>query len=71
MNGTETNKTALERAFELAQSGAFYTVTEIIQKLKDERYATVQVTGPTLYRQLRDIIEKRKTATKKSAKNRR
>jgi hypothetical protein len=50
------NITALERAFQLAKTGTYPTVQDIKQKLKSEGYAQNQISGPTLYRQLREII---------------
>lgn len=51
------NRTALERAFELAASGRFSTGSEIKQVLIKEGYSVAQITGPTLMRQLRKMIE--------------
>jgi len=47
--------TTLERAFALARSGEYSGVAEIRDQLKTEGYATQQLEGPTLLRQLRDI----------------
>ena len=49
-------QTALERAFELARSGRFTRVEEIITQLRQERHRSDQVIGPVLRRQLRDLI---------------
>jgi hypothetical protein len=49
-------QTALERAFELARTGRFTRVEEIIKQLRQERHRSDQVTGPVLRRQLRDLI---------------
>lgn len=48
----------LERAFELAASGEFATLTEIRNALKRENYEAVdpQLVGPTVRRQLRRLI---------------
>jgi hypothetical protein len=54
--GMETNKTALERAFELAKSGKFASISEIKSALVAERYSTEKVTGATLNKQLRELI---------------
>jgi len=50
--------TALERAFELAKSGRFATVTEIRSCLVAERYDAVssQISGKSLVRQLDRLI---------------
>jgi hypothetical protein len=42
----------LERAFQLAESGEYSTVTDIKRRLTDEGYSTTQVTGGHLSRQL-------------------
>lgn len=51
-----TNKTALERAFELAKSGKYANVSDIKTALLAERYSTEKVTGASLSKQLRDLI---------------
>lgn len=50
------NITALERAFELAKTGRYASSSEIKQVLTREGYGTSQIMGPTLMRQLREII---------------
>ena len=47
--------TPLERAFELARSGEYASVTEVKQRLRDEGLASHQIEGPILTRQLRDL----------------
>lgn len=49
--------TALERAFQLAQSGNYATVEAIRKQLKAERYSIDQIKGPTLARQLFALIQ--------------
>jgi hypothetical protein len=51
------NTTAVERAFQLAKSGRYATVVEIRRTLNLEGYSTHQVTGSTLQRQLRALIQ--------------
>ena len=46
----------LERAFELAASGRFASVTEIRSRLAAEGYFTAEVCGPLLCKQLMRII---------------
>jgi hypothetical protein len=46
----------LERAFQLAKSGACRSVDEIRKKLSQEGYYATQVTGKGLLRQLQGII---------------
>jgi len=52
--------TALERAFQLAESGKCSTVAEIRMALSHEGYSLSQIAGPTLLRQLRELIRKTK-----------
>jgi LmbE family N-acetylglucosaminyl deacetylase len=52
----ETNRTALERAFELARSGKVFTVDELRRKLGSEGYMASQIDGRALSRQLRELI---------------
>ncbi len=47
--------TALERAFALARSGECATVGDIVKRLREEGFATHQITGPSLMRQLREL----------------
>lgn len=51
--------TTLERAFELARSGAFGTVHEIAAALKRERHDAVDahLAGPSIRRELRNACE--------------
>ena len=49
--------TALERAFELARSGQVSKVSEIVESLRRDRYDTRQLDGPSLRRQLTDLIK--------------
>lgn len=57
----DQNKTALERAFELAQSGRFASFGEIKKVVRSEGYAVDQLTGPQLSKQVRGLIERAKT----------
>ena len=52
---TTFRPTALERAFELARSGDFATVSDVTKQLKAEGFATAQITGPSLSKQLREL----------------
>ena len=51
--------TTLERAFALARTGEFATVSEIRRRLREERFELVDahLSGPALARQLRSICE--------------
>jgi len=53
----EPDKSAIERAFELAQTGLFLQVEEIRERLRSEGYLTASITGPTLRGQLKLLIE--------------
>jgi len=55
----DPEKTALERAFELAESGNAASTTDIRRTLKSEGYSSDQVTGSVLA-QLRELIQKAK-----------
>jgi hypothetical protein len=46
----------IERAFELAQTGRFTTVSEIRQRLRDEGYVTDSIVGLHLRNQLKSAI---------------
>jgi len=56
--GMDMTKTSLERAFELAESGAVATVDEIRTRLKAEGYSQQQISGRTLTTQLTGLIRK-------------
>ena len=53
----KTDRTALERAFELARSGKFANVTEVKLTVAREGYAMGQMEGPMLARQLKALIK--------------
>lgn len=50
------NVSAIERAFELAQSGNFVTVAEVKHRLHTEGYSIAQVDGPLLHKQLLNVM---------------
>jgi hypothetical protein len=52
----------LERAFELAESGLFVTVTELRSRLSAESYFTEEICGPVLCKQLLSIMAKARLA---------
>ena len=54
-----TIQTTLERAFALARTGEFASVSEIRARLKRERYDQVEahLQGPALGKQLRQLCE--------------
>ena len=50
------NITALERAFQLAESGECDSVPDLKKRLQAEGYSTSQIVGRELSRQLRGLI---------------
>jgi hypothetical protein len=63
----DANKSAIERAFELARSGRFETTTSIRSQLTHEGYSNDQVFGPALLKQLRALISEASNARNRSA----
>ncbi|MEQ1768996.1 MAG: hypothetical protein ABL879_04090 [Devosia sp.] len=55
--GMDGTKTTLERAFELAGTGDCHDVSELKLRLKREGYAVDQLSGRTLMKQLKLIIQ--------------
>lgn len=53
----DQNKTALERAFELARSGNYPTVEHIRRAVAAEGYFQAQIQGRELTRQLKALID--------------
>lgn len=47
--------TALERAFQLAQTGEFAGLGAVIDRLRAEGFSVIQIEGPLLRRQLREL----------------
>lgn len=54
------NKTAIERAFDLARSGACSRIGEIIARLEREGYDGRHIEGRVLRKQLSNLIEEAK-----------
>ena len=52
----DSYKSALERAFELAETGNYKSVEEIRRRLSQEGYFTHQILGRTLSQQINKII---------------
>jgi hypothetical protein len=53
----QNHPTTIERAFDLARSGRFATVTSIRKQLRLEGYQErSELRGPVLYHQLRSLI---------------
>ena len=53
----DRTKTTLERAFDLAQSGKFLNLTELSNKLKEERFDPDYIVGKGLRNQLLQVIK--------------
>ena len=62
----EPNKTALERAFELARSGRLSTTYAVKSAVGAEGYPVSQITGRTLMKQLREIIQANQSSAEPS-----
>jgi hypothetical protein len=56
--------TALERAFQLAESGKCSTIGDIRKALSDEGYPQTELTGPALLKQLRQLMRSAKAGTR-------
>ena len=54
----DPSKTCLERAFELARSGAFESMYQIERQLLREGYYIEQIAWPAIRRQLRGLLVK-------------
>jgi hypothetical protein len=54
----QANTTAVERAFELARSGACISIVEIKKRLNAEGYSNDVIMGRQLLAQLKAVIEK-------------
>lgn len=50
----------IERAFQLAGTGDYGSVEDLKRKLRAEGYSVATITGPTLLRQLRELIKTRR-----------
>lgn len=59
--GMDQNKSTLERAFELARSGRYRTVSEVKRAVLAEGYSLAQFEGRALSRQLSDLIKAKVT----------
>lgn len=59
--GMDQNKSTLERAFELARSGRYRTVSEVKRAVLAEGYSLAQLEGRALSRQLSDLIKAKVT----------
>jgi hypothetical protein len=54
--------TALEKAFELARSGECPSLGYLMKRLKGEGFDSTQIQGKSLRQQLKQLIEKTKSA---------
>jgi hypothetical protein len=64
----DVRKTVLEKAFELARSGKCLNFSELLLRLRAERYDLSQIQGPELRKQLMDLIEKARRSPSRSPK---
>ena len=58
LSAMDNKRTALERAFDLAKSGACTSVTDLKHCLKLEGHSMASIEGPSLHKQLRELILK-------------
>ena len=58
LSAMKPGTTALERAFQLARTGAFPSVSHIKSRLTQEGYSCAQITGRVLTKQLGELIKK-------------
>jgi hypothetical protein len=59
----EDDFSVIERAFQLARTGQYVTVEDVKKKLRAEGYSVATITGPTLLRQLRELIKAARSAS--------
>jgi hypothetical protein len=52
----EAHISSLERAFELARAGNCQTMNDIGRELKSEGYSVIDLEGPSLRRQLKELM---------------
>ena len=57
LSGMDTQKTTLERAFDMARTGRHACLSDLINCLNREGYDGWQVTGPVLKKQLSNLIK--------------
>ena len=57
LSAMHENTPVLERAFQLAESGKYPTVTDIKRRLTDEGYSIAHVTGGQISKQLVALIK--------------
>jgi hypothetical protein len=62
LSGMDTQKTSLERAFDLARSGKCIGLADLIRHLRSEGYVARQIEGPHLKKQLAGLIKEAKSA---------
>ena len=51
----EFRPTPLERAFQLARTGEFAGLGAVLDRLRAEGFSVIQIEGPLLKRQIRDL----------------
>jgi hypothetical protein len=65
----EFQKTEIERAFELAHSGRYFTPIEIAKRLRQEGFSAEHLTSRSLRMQLSQMIETAKSSNRYAARN--
>jgi hypothetical protein len=67
----DSGKTTIERAFALARSGLCGSLSEVVKTLRREGYSPDQLSGPSLRKQLRELIAKANVKPSPNAANHR
>ncbi|PBB33185.1 hypothetical protein CK221_24415 [Mesorhizobium sp. WSM3868] len=57
LSAMDQNKRALERAFDLAQSGVYVNFGEVRTKIRNEGYDSRQMNGLALRKQISQLIQ--------------
>jgi hypothetical protein len=63
MNPLNADKTALERAFEIARAGYCHSIEDIRRQLQHEGYNQYQIQGPVLGRQLSELARRARASS--------
>jgi hypothetical protein len=63
MNPLNADKTALERAFEIARAGQCHSIEDIRRQLQQEGYNQYQIQGPVLGRQLSELARRARASS--------
>jgi len=63
MNPLNADRTALERAFEIARAGHCHSIEDIRRQLQSEGYNQYQIQGPVLGRQLSELARRARASS--------